>query len=55
MSVQKLAIAVVGRKGHDTRPELEAVIRAIGHEQAIAVLMRIGRYTTHAMIANALA
>ena len=53
--VQQLAIAVVNRKGHDTRPELEAVIRAVGHEQAIAVLMLIGRYTTHAMIVNALA
>lgn len=53
--VQKLAVVVVGRKGHDTQPELEAVIRAIGHEQAIAVLMLIGRYTTHAMISNALA
>ena len=53
--VQQLAVAVVNRKGHDTQPELENVIRAIGHEQAIAVLMLIGRYTTHAMIANALA
>lgn len=53
--VQKLAVAVVGRKGHDTQPELEAVIHGIGHEQAIAVLMLIGRYTTHAMIANSLA
>src|SRR5258708_28565441 len=55
IDVRKLAIAVLERKGHCTRPELEAVIRAIGHEQAIAVLMLIGRYATHALIVNSLA
>jgi hypothetical protein len=55
IDVQKLALAVLERKGHCTRPELEAVIRAIGHEQAIAVLMLIGRYATHSLIVNSLA
>jgi alkylhydroperoxidase family enzyme len=53
--VQKLALAVIERGGHDTGAELEDVVKAIGHEQSIAVLMLIGRYVMHAMIANSLA
>lgn len=52
--VQRLAIAVIARKGHDTQAELDAVIEAIGHEKAIAVLLLIGRYVTHALMVNAL-
>ena len=52
--VQKLALAVVERGGHNTAGELEAVVKAIGHEQGIAVLMLIGRYVMHGMIANSL-
>ena len=51
---QKLTLAVVERRGHNTDVELEALIRAVGHEQAIAVLMLIGRYVTHALIVNCL-
>src|SRR6266850_8073817 len=53
--VQKLALAVVERGGQDTGMELEEVVKAIGHEQGVAVLMLIGRYVMHAMIANSLA
>ncbi len=53
--VQRLVIAVVERKGHETRPELEAVIRVIGPVKAIAVLMLVGRYVTHALLVNSLA
>jgi len=53
--VQKLVLAVIERGGHDTGAELEEVVEAIGHEQGIAVLMLIGRYVMHAMIANSLA
>ncbi len=53
--VQKLAVAVVNRRGHDTQSELDAVIEALGHKQAVAVLMLIGRYVMHALIANCLA
>lgn len=53
--VQALVMAVVTRNGHDVKPELDAVIRALGHEQAIAILMLIGRYLTHALMVNALA
>lgn len=53
--VQALVVAAVNRRGHDCKAELEAVIRAIGHAQAIAVLMLIGRYVTHALFVNCLA
>lgn len=52
--VQKLALAVIARRGHDAGTELEAVIKAIGHQQAVAVLMLIGRYVTHALMVNCL-
>ncbi len=52
--VQRLAIAVVERNGHDTNTELETVIQLIGAPQTIAVLMLIGRYISHALIVNAL-
>ncbi len=52
--VQLLVIAVVKRNGHDVRSELDAVIEALGHAKAVAVLMLIGRYMTHALIVNAL-
>lgn len=52
--VQKLVLAVVARKGHDTDAELEDVIKAIGYQRAIAVLMLIGRYLMHALIVNSL-
>jgi hypothetical protein len=54
-TVQALVIAVVKRNGHDCKPELEAAIHAIGHAKAIAVLMLIGRYMTHALFVNCLA
>lgn len=54
LRVQRLAMAVVERRGHDTAGELETAIDAIGHEQAVAVLMLIGRYVTHALMVNCL-
>jgi len=53
--VQELALAVIEGGGHDTGAELEEVVKAIGHEQGIGVLMLIGRYVMHALIANCLA
>ena len=52
--VQRLVMAVITRKGHNTALELEAVIHSIGPERTIAVLMMIGRYVTHALIVNVL-
>lgn len=53
--VQKLTLAMLERRGHATDAELEAVIETIGHEQAVAVMLLIGRYAMHALIANCLA
>lgn len=52
--VQQLAISVAQRGGRNTTPELEAVVQSIGPAQAIAVLMLIGRYMSHALIVNTL-
>ena len=54
LEVQRLVLAVIGRKGHGCSEELDAVAAAIGGPSAIAVLMLIGRYVTHALIVNSL-
>src|SRR5262245_52630038 len=51
---QKLTLAVIEGRGHNAIADLGAVIKAVGHEQAIAILMLIGRYVTHALIVNSL-
>jgi alkylhydroperoxidase family enzyme len=53
-AVQRLALAVVKRNGHDVDAELEAVIDLIAHQRAMAALFLIGRYVMHAYIVNAL-
>jgi hypothetical protein len=53
-AVQALAIGALRRAGGGVAAELDAVVRAIGPAAAIAVLMLIGRYATHALIVNAL-
>ena len=54
LRVQQLAIAMIDREGHGTKAELEQVIKEIGHKAAVAILMLIGRYVMHALIANSL-
>lgn len=49
-----MTLAVIEGRGHNINVDLEAMIKAIGHEQAIAILMLIGRYVTHALIVNSL-
>ncbi len=53
--VQRYVIEAVERHGRDTTAVLEPMIEALGHEQAVAALMVIGRYVTHALIVNSLA
>ena len=53
-AVQRLAIAVVERRGHGVEKELDAVIDRIGHAQAMATLFLVGRYVMHAYVVNAL-
>jgi len=52
--VQRLAMAAINRKGHDITAELEPVIHALGPATSMAILMLVGRYLSHAIIANAL-
>ena len=53
-AVQKLALALVERRGHGVEKELDTVIARIGHQQAMAMLFLIGRYVMHAYVVNAL-
>jgi alkylhydroperoxidase family enzyme len=53
-AVQRLALAVVERRGKLVEAELETVIDRIGFQQAMAVLFLIGRYVMHAYVVNAL-
>lgn len=52
--VQQLVIAAVRRDGHDVTTELEAVVDLLGPADAVAVLMVMARYTTHAMLVSCL-
>lgn len=52
--VQQLAISVVQRGGRHTSAEFDAVTTAIGAKHAVAVLMLIGRYMSHAVMVNTL-
>ena len=53
-SVQRFVIAAVARDGLDTAGLLDDVVEVLGVERAVAVLMVMGRYTTHAIIVNSL-
>jgi alkylhydroperoxidase family enzyme len=53
--VQRFVTAVLERNGHDTTAEFDSVIEALGYKDAVAVLMLVGRYVMHALIANCLA
>lgn len=52
--VQALVLSVIETKGHGAADALEMVVGALGAEQAVAVLLLIGRYVTHGMIVNTL-
>ncbi len=54
-AVQRLALAMLERHGHGVAAELEAVIDAFGPQQAMALLLVVGRYVTHSLVVNALA
>ena len=53
-ATQTLTLAVLRRYGKGATQELDGLAAAIGHAPAIAVLMLIGRYVTHALMVNAL-
>jgi alkylhydroperoxidase family enzyme len=53
-AVQRFVMRAVETNGRGAAVELEALIDAIGPDQAIAILFLVGRYITHALIVNAL-
>ncbi|MEX0924010.1 MAG: hypothetical protein WD489_01470 [Rhodovibrionaceae bacterium] len=53
--VQRIALALLERDWEASRRIFDRLIDSIGHEQALAVLMLVGRYTVHAMTVNTLA
>ncbi|PQM26027.1 hypothetical protein CVO77_13065 [Sphingopyxis lindanitolerans] len=53
-AVQRFVMIAIERKAIGVGAELDALIDAIGSDQAIAILFLIGRYITHALIVNAL-
>lgn len=53
-AVQHLTLAMLSRAGCGVRRELDAVIERLGAPAAMAVLLLVGRYATHALAVNAL-
>lgn len=53
--VQGFVMAVISRRGQGVEQEFDAVVNAVGTQHAVAIVMLIGRYVMHALIANALA
>lgn len=52
--VQRFTLAALERKGKGTGELLETLAADLGHAQAVAVLMVIGRYVVHGIFVNAL-
>jgi hypothetical protein len=52
--VHQLVLAVLETNGQGAGRELETMVEAIGPKQAVAVLLLIGRYMTHAVLVNTL-
>lgn len=50
--IQRFVIDAVKHDGKSVTPRLDAVIDALGHEDAIAIMMVMARYTTHALLVN---
>ena len=53
-AAQTLTLAVLRRHGKGTTAELDALVAIVGHAQAIAILMLVGRYVTQSLMVNAL-
>lgn len=53
-TIQRFTLDVIGSGGRGTRARLEALALDLGVEHAIAILMVIGRYVTHAMMVASL-
>ncbi len=53
-TVQRFVIDAVNADGHDVTAQVDAVVDALGHKDAVAVMMVMARYTTHALLVNCL-
>jgi len=53
-TVQRFVIDAVNDDGHGVTTQLDAVVDALGHANAVAVMMVMARYTTHALLVNCL-
>lgn len=53
-ALQRFVLTLLETKGHGAADQFEALVGAIGQEQAMAVLMVAGRYVVHALIVNTL-
>lgn len=52
--VQRFTLEALEKNGRRTDPPLEALVAELGHAQAVAVLMVLGRYVVHGIFVNAL-
>jgi hypothetical protein len=52
--VQRLTLTVLETRGHGAGALFEDVVRSLGPRSAMAILMIIGRYVAHSLIANTL-
>ena len=52
--VQALVLSVLNSRGHGAKAQFEAMLVERGPEQAIAILMVVGRYVTHGVFINTL-
>jgi hypothetical protein len=53
--MQRLVLAILETRGKGAGALFEEAVAQIGQESAVAVLMVVGRYVTHALIVNTLA
>lgn len=53
-AARRLALAVVEGYGHGAAAALASSVDALGEERAVGVLLTVGRYVAHAVIANTL-
>jgi alkylhydroperoxidase family enzyme len=54
LAIQRLTLSALDTNGRGLSRELTEVVEAMGSAQAMAILMLIGRYWAHSLIANAL-
>ena len=52
--VQRFVIRALETRGHDAGSLFGEIVEALGADQAIAVLMVLGRYAVHALVVNTL-